>query len=51
MIASYGAPSGIKIFEVTPEKKIVWKYEGKHRAHEIQILTTNGKPLEGPLLK
>jgi hypothetical protein len=51
VIASYGAPSGIKVFEVTPEKKIVWMYEGPHRAHEIQILTTNGKPLEGPLLK
>ena len=51
VIASYGASSGIKVFEVTPEKKLVWKYEGKHRAHEIQILTTNGKPLEGPLLK
>ena len=51
VIASYGASSGIKAFEVTPEKKLVWKYEGKHRAHEIQILTTNGKPLEGPPLK
>jgi hypothetical protein len=51
VIASYGAASGIKVFEVTREKKLVWKYDGKHRAHEIQILTTNGKPLEGPLLK
>ena len=25
--------------------------EGKHRIHEIQILTTNGKPLDGKLLK
>jgi hypothetical protein len=51
VIASYGASTGIKVFEVTPEKKLVWKYDGKHRAHEIQILTTNGKPLEVPLLK
>jgi hypothetical protein len=29
----------------------VWKYDGKHRAHEIQILTTNGKPVEGMPLK
>lgn len=45
VIASYAATGPIKIFEVTPEKKIVWTYEGKHRAHEIQILTTNGKPV------
>lgn len=51
VIASYGATSGIKVFEVTPDKKIVWTYEGPHRAHEIQILTTNGKPLEGKPLK
>ena len=51
VIASYAANGPIKIFEVTPEKKIVWKYEGKHRAHEIQILTTNGKPLEGRPMK
>jgi len=51
VIASYGATSGIKVFEVTREKKIVWTYEGPHRAHEIQILTTNGKPIEGKPLK
>ena len=51
VIASYGATGPIKIFEVTPEKKIVWKYEGKHKAHEIQILTTNGKPIAGEPLK
>ena len=51
VIASYGATGPIKIFEVTPEKKIAWKYEGKHRAHEIQILTTNGKPIEGQPMK
>ncbi|MFN0017304.1 MAG: hypothetical protein ACKVP0_03530 [Pirellulaceae bacterium] len=51
VIASYGSRHPIKIFEVTPEKKIVWTYEGKHNAHEIQILTTNGKPIEGRPLK
>ncbi len=51
VIASYGAQQGIKVFEVTPDKKIVWTYEGPHRAHELQILTTNGAPLMGPLLK
>lgn len=51
VIASYGASTGIKVFEVTPEKTLVWKYDGKHRAHEIQVLTTNGKPLAGLPLK
>ena len=51
VIASYGATKGIKIFEVTPEKKLVWKYDGPHRAHELQVLTTNGKAVEGKPLK
>lgn len=51
VIASYGASKGIKIFEVTRDKKLVWKYEGPHRAHEIQVLTTNGEPIEGRPLK
>jgi hypothetical protein len=50
VIASYGANKGIKIFEVTPEKKIVWTHD-RYRTHELQILTTNGKPLTGKLLK
>lgn len=51
VIASYGSKGDIKVFEVTADKKIVWKYTGPHRAHEIQILTTNGKPVEGSPLK
>jgi hypothetical protein len=51
VIASYGAQSGIKVFEVTREKQIVWTYAGDHRAHEIQILTTNKTPIEGEPLK
>ena len=51
VIASYGSKGPIKIFEVTPEKKIVWTYQGKHNAHESQILTTNGKAIEGKPLK
>jgi hypothetical protein len=51
VIASYGATKGIKVLEVTPDKKIVWTYEGPHRAHELQVLTTNGEPIEGPPLK
>ncbi len=51
MIASYGATRGIKVFEVTPEKQLVWRYDGPHRAHEIQVLTTNGVPIAGKPLK
>lgn len=51
VIASYASQQAIKVFEVTQEKKIVWKYTGPHRAHEIQILTTNGKPIAGKPLK
>jgi hypothetical protein len=46
VIASYGAQKGIKLFELTPHKTMVWRYEG-HRVHHFQILTTNGKPLKG----
>lgn len=52
VICSYHAGGDkIKVFEVTPEKQIVWTYKGPHRAHEIQILTTNGKPILGRPLK
>jgi hypothetical protein len=51
VIASYGSKGGIRVFEVTPDKKLVWHYSGKHKAHEIQVLTTNGKPIEGVPLK
>lgn len=51
IIASYGSQGDIKVFEVTRDKKIVWKYTGPHRAHEIQVLTTNGKPIEGKPMK
>jgi len=51
IIASYGTSGPVKILEVSPDKKLVWTYTGKHKAHEIQILTTNGKPIEGWPLK
>ena len=51
VIASYGAKKGIKVLEVTAEKKIVWSYAGPHRAHEIQVLTTDGQPVPAPPLK
>ena len=49
VIASYASQGPIKVFEVTPEKKIVWTYTGPHRAHEIQILTTNGVSITEPM--
>ena len=51
VIACYGTKGPVKVLEVTPEKRVVWQYTGKHPAHEIQILTTNGKPLAGPPMK
>jgi hypothetical protein len=51
VIASYGSKGAIKVFEVTKDKKIVWTYTGPHRAHEIQVLTTNGKPVDVTPLK
>ncbi|MBI5761638.1 MAG: hypothetical protein HZA46_24275 [Planctomycetales bacterium] len=51
VIASYHSQRPIKIFEVTPDKKIVWTYTGKHKAHEVQILTTNGKSIDGKPMK
>lgn len=51
VIASYASRDSIKVFEVTPDKRIVWQYTGPHRAHEIQILTTNGQPIAGKPLK
>ncbi len=48
VIASYAGRKGIKLLEVTPEKKIVWTFrDGKpHGVHHFQILDTNGAPVE-----
>jgi hypothetical protein len=51
VIASYGSQSSLKAFEVTRDGKMVWRYEGKHNVHELQILTTNGQAIEGSPLK
>lgn len=42
-----------KLIEVTPEKKVVWKYADGQKVgiHHFQIITTNGKKLQGPTLK
>ena len=51
VITAYHAKVGVKLMEVTPEKELVWTYEGPNRVHHFQILTTNGKPLAGPAMK
>lgn len=42
-----------KLFEVTPEKKVVWTHRDGHPygIHHFQIVTTNGKRLPGLPLK
>ncbi len=54
MICSYAIGANrTKLVEVTPDKKVVWTYtdDGKPGIHEVQVLDTNGKPLEGAPLK
>ena len=48
VISSYHAKGNqVKLFEVTREKKVVWRYSGmQHGFHHFQILSTNGEPLE-----
>ncbi|MCB1095354.1 MAG: hypothetical protein KDN22_07210 [Verrucomicrobiae bacterium] len=49
VITSYhgGGPDKVKLIEVTPEKKIVWRFSaGTNPFHHFQILTTNGKPVK-----
>ena len=51
IICSYGQknPDKPRIFEITPEKKVVWEfYHPNVRAHEVHVITTNGKA-EGAL--
>lgn len=51
VIASYHAKEGIKLSEVTRDKKMVWNYEGPQRVHHFQILTTNGEAITGKPMK
>ena len=48
IICAYGQrnPEKIRIFEVTPDKKVVWDLIfPPTNAHEVHILTTNGTPV------
>ena len=52
VITSYGVGvRGMKLIEVTSEKKLVWTYtDGKPGGiHHFQILDTDGQPLPGPV--
>ena len=53
IVCSYAQrkPDRAKIFEVTPDKKVVWEYINTQfrGAHEVHVLTTNGKKLGAPL--
>ena len=54
VICSYAIGANrTKLVEVTPEKKVVWTFteEKGSGIHEVQILDTNGKPLEGAPLR
>lgn len=53
VISSYYAKGDqVKLTEVTRDKKVVWRYAGKPAGfHHFQILTTNGKPIEGTPLR
>jgi len=53
VIASYGmGTKGVKLFEVTREKKVVWTWTSdRPGVHHVQILETNGKALEGTPLR
>lgn len=57
VITSYAAgradPFAPKLFEVTPGKKVVWKYADGQKVgiHHFQVITTNGEKLEASFLK
>jgi len=49
VIASYDqSGKGVKLFEVTREKKVVWTWTSdKPGVHQVQVVETNGKPVDG----
>ena len=55
VIESYGAgdSNAIKLFEITPDKKIVWtlKTFRPHGIHEFQLLAADLKPLQGKQMR
>jgi outer membrane protein assembly factor BamB len=54
VITSYGIGADqTKLFEVTPDKKVVWTYSdpGKNGIHTFQILDSDNQPLAGTPLR
>jgi hypothetical protein len=54
IICSYGQKDGKKprIFEITPDKKVVWEFfHPEQGAHEVHVITTNGKAIDGKPLR
>lgn len=54
VICSYAAGAkGIKLLEVTREKKLVWTHtdERPHGIHEVHVIEVDGKALAGPALR
>lgn len=54
VIASYAQrdPSKPRLFEVTPDKKVVWEFfHPKAHAHGIHVISTNGKKLKDNSMK
>ncbi|MCG8584339.1 MAG: PQQ-binding-like beta-propeller repeat protein [Pirellulales bacterium] len=53
VITSYRARKGVKLIEVDRDKNLVWTFNDgtPHGIHHFQILTTNGKPVEGRALR
>jgi hypothetical protein len=57
VVTSYAAgsadPHSPKLFEVTHDKKVMWKFTDGQQVgiHHFQVITTNGTKLQGPVLK
>jgi hypothetical protein len=53
VVSSYhSAGKQVKLFEITREKKVVWRYDGMPAGfHHFQILTTNGEKISPNTLK
>lgn len=48
VVTSYGAgPGEVNLWEVTPDKRLVWTWRGGGHVHAFQILDTDGRPLAG----